>query len=86
MIVSMTAAKIAISLPQAIVDRVRNEVEKGRASSVSAYVAEALAMRLDQRDLTSLLDEMLEASGGAMDADERRWADGVLGVDRATPA
>jgi Arc/MetJ-type ribon-helix-helix transcriptional regulator len=76
----MTAAKIAISLPRELVTHVRGEVQRGRAASVSAYVASAVAKQAENDDLTEMLDEMLAASGGPMTRAERAWADGVLGV------
>jgi Arc/MetJ-type ribon-helix-helix transcriptional regulator len=39
----MTTEKIAVSLPGALVKRARKAVQDGRAESVSAYVAMALA-------------------------------------------
>jgi Arc/MetJ-type ribon-helix-helix transcriptional regulator len=51
-------AKIAVSLPDHLVEEARAAVAEGRASSVSAYVAEALAEKSRRRTLTELLDEM----------------------------
>ncbi len=76
----MTAAKIAISLPEPLVAHARNEVRQGRAASVSAYVASAVAKQAESDDLTAMLDAMLMASGGPMTRRERAWADGVLGL------
>lgn len=76
----MTVAKIAISLPESLVTHVRGEVRRGRATSVSAYVASAVAKQAENDDLAAMLDEMLAASGGPMTRAERAWADGVLGL------
>lgn len=75
-----TTAKIAISLPTALAERARTAVRKGRAASVSAYVAAALEEKAKLDDLASLLDEMLAESGGPLTAAERRAADKALGV------
>jgi antitoxin ParD1/3/4 len=75
----MTKAKIAVSLPQELVDQAQRAVAEGRADSVSAYVADALEEKAKVDDLKSLLDDMLEATGGPMTATERRWADRALG-------
>lgn len=75
-----TTAKIAISLPTALAERARTAVQKGRAASVSAYVAAALEEKAKLDDLASLLDEMLAESGGPLTAAERRAADKALGV------
>jgi Arc/MetJ-type ribon-helix-helix transcriptional regulator len=78
----MTASKIAISLPKALVAQARRAVKRGRAASVSAYVASALVEKAKLDDLAQLLDAMLAETGGPLSASERRWADEVLGVTR----
>lgn len=82
MMSGMTVAKIAISLPEPLVAHVREEVRRGRAASVSAYVASAVAKQAESDDLAAMLDEMLAASGGPMTRTERAWADGALGLKR----
>lgn len=79
MIPGMTRSKIAVSLPSWLVERARQAVDEGRATSVSAYVAEALEEKADLDDLAALLDEMLAETGGPLTARERAWADQVLG-------
>jgi hypothetical protein len=54
-------------------------VAEGRAASVSAYVAHALAETAKLDDLASLLDEMLAETGGPLTAKERKAADRALG-------
>ena len=60
-------AKIAVSLPDHLVEEARAAVAGGRATSVSAYVAEALAEKSRRRTLSEVLDEM-DAELGAPDA------------------
>ena len=82
MMIGMTRkAKIAVTLPQELVDTARDAVRRGRATSVSAYVAEAMTQRAKADDLDTLLDEMLDASGGPMTDEERAWADRLLGLN-----
>ena len=76
----MTVAKIAISLPEPLVAHARQQVRRGRATSVSAYVAKAVAAQAENDDLSAMLDEMLAASGGPMTRAERAWADAALGL------
>jgi Arc/MetJ-type ribon-helix-helix transcriptional regulator len=78
----MTMSKIAVSLPDALVARARRAVSRGRASSVSSYVAAALEEKVKLDDLAQMLAEMLEESGGPLTAAERRAADAALGVRR----
>lgn len=80
MIVGMTPRKekIAVTLPPELVASAKRAVDSGRASSVSAYIAEALAEKEERDDLRVLLDEMLEETGGPVTDAERRWADEIL--------
>lgn len=79
MIAGMTTTKIAVSLPAELVEQAHRAVVEGRASSVSAYVADALEEKAKLDDLASLLDEMLAETGGALNAKERKAADRALG-------
>ena len=72
--------KIAVSLPDELVEDGRRAVTEGRASSVSAYVAEAMRERERYGELTSLLAEMASESG-APTASDRAWARRALGLD-----
>ena len=76
----MTVTKIAISLPEDAVARVREAVRKGRAASASAYIADAIRERVTRDDLAGMLDEMLSETGGPLTARERRSLDAELGV------
>jgi Arc/MetJ-type ribon-helix-helix transcriptional regulator len=82
MIAGMTFSKIAVSLPEELVERARSAVKRGRAPSVSAYVATALAEKGMLDDLAEMLDEMLAQTGGPLTTAERRAADRVLGTKR----
>jgi Arc/MetJ-type ribon-helix-helix transcriptional regulator len=78
MIDGMTRTKIAVTLPPSLVERARESVRQGRASSVSAYVAAALEEKVKSDDLAQLLDEMLAQTGGPLTEEERRAADELL--------
>jgi antitoxin ParD1/3/4 len=73
-----TRAKIAVSLPAELVAQAHRAVAEGRATSVSAYVAEALEEKSTLDDLASLLAEMLAETGGPLTAEERAAADRAL--------
>lgn len=73
--------KIVVSLPDELVAAARRAVAEGRAASVSAYVAQALARRRADEDLVDLLDEM-DAEYGPPDAEHYAWARRPLGVQR----
>jgi Arc/MetJ-type ribon-helix-helix transcriptional regulator len=76
--------KIAVSLPGGLAERARTAVRQGRAASVSAYVAAALAEKIKLDELSALLDEMLAETGGPLTPAERRAADRALGVKTTT--
>jgi len=80
MMTGMTKAKIAVSLPPALVSRAEAAVRAGRASSVSAYVAAALEEKAKLDELETMLEEMLAESGGPLTDDEIAAADAALGV------
>ncbi len=50
--------KIAVSLPEEHIVAARRAVAEGRASSVSAYVADALARVEQENSLVALLDDL----------------------------
>jgi Arc/MetJ-type ribon-helix-helix transcriptional regulator len=72
-------AKIAISLPDEYVAAARRAVEEGRAPSVSAYVAESIALRERSDSLRALLDELDRELGSPTD-EALAWADQALGL------
>ncbi len=78
----MTVSKIAVSIPENVVKRVRRAVTKGRAPSVSAYVARALEHQAQLDELEEMLEGMLELTGGPPTKAERAEADRILGVPR----
>ncbi len=53
----MRSERVTVSLPAELVDEIRAAVRHGRAGSVSAYIAEAVAARqLRERSLATLAD------------------------------
>jgi len=73
----MTAAKIAISLPPEQLKRVRLAVRRGRAESVSAYIAHALAQQDREESLSDVLRDMV-VQHGEPNRKEKAWARRVL--------
>ena len=72
--------KIGVSLPDQQMAAVRHAVAEGRAPSVSAYIAEAIARREQVDSLTSLLDD-LDRELGEPSAADYAWADKALGLE-----
>jgi len=69
-------SKIAVSLPDELVDQARRAVVEGRAASVSAYIAESLMQRERRDSLIELLDD-LDRELGPPGPEAREWADGA---------
>ncbi|HEY1088863.1 MAG TPA: hypothetical protein VGE37_14260 [Archangium sp.] len=78
----MTTAKLAISLPTEVLEKARRSARRERASSLSAYISEAIEQKTSMDDLKHLLDEMLDATGGPLTAKERQAADRALGLGK----
>jgi len=76
----MTKAKIAVTLPPALVSRAQDAVREGRAPSISAYVTAALEEKAKLDDLKAMLDAMLGETGGPLTDGERVAADAALGI------
>ena len=72
--------KIAISLPVHAAESVRRAVRSGHAPSASAYVAAAIEEKAKNEDLRTLLEEMLQETGGPLTPAEIRAADRALGL------
>ena len=70
--------KIAISLPDELVEQARRAVASGAAPSVSAYIAGAMSERGRRERLADVLGELLADSGGPMTDAERAAADDLL--------
>jgi Arc/MetJ-type ribon-helix-helix transcriptional regulator len=73
----MTAAKIAITLPQAHLARARAAVRTGRAASVSGYIVRALERQAREETLEALVRDLV-AEHGQPSEEDQAWARRVL--------
>ena len=71
--------KIAVSVPEDLVAEAEAAVASGRASSVSAYVSEALGEKSRNDRLIEALDQM-DRDIGPPGKRAEAWARGVLGL------
>lgn len=77
----MASRKVTITLGEEQLERVRALVDQGKAPSVSGFVQHAVGVALDDAaGWGALLAEALGETGGALSAEERAWADGILDV------
>jgi Arc/MetJ-type ribon-helix-helix transcriptional regulator len=83
MVIGMATRKVTVTLDEAQVEQIRKLVDAGSAASVSGFVQHAVGVALDDvAGWGALLAEALQATGGPLTADERAWADEVLGTKR----
>ncbi len=77
----MATKKVTITLDESALERVRQLVERGQASSISGFVQHAVGVALDDVDgWAALLATALEETGGPATLDEQTWVDDVLGT------
>jgi hypothetical protein len=82
MVIGMAKKKITITLDASKLDAVHGLVDSGMASSVSGFIAHAVDVALDDvAGWGAVLAEALEATGGDLTEEERRWADRILSGD-----
>jgi hypothetical protein len=65
--------RVTITVPDETLERVQGEVQRGGASSVSAYFAELAAQQSREEDLIELIDR-LDAELGAPSRADVEWA------------
>lgn len=70
----MTRTKIAVTLPPEQVAEAKRAVADGRAASVSAYVADAMAAHCERQSLRLYVDALIAEFGTPSPADYA-WAD-----------
>lgn len=83
MVFGMATKKVTITLDEQVVEQIRALVVAGRAPSVSGFVQHAVRGAIDDAaGWGPMLAQALAATGGPLTADERSWADDVLGVKK----
>lgn len=79
MVIGMATKKVTVTIDEVLLAKIRDLVVAGVAPSVSAFVAHAVALSLDDvAGWKALLADALTDTGGALTAEELAWADGVL--------
>lgn len=83
MVSGMATKKVTVTLDEAQLARIRALVDSGRASSVSGFVQHAVGVSLDDvAGWGAMLAEALTQTGGDLCADEKAWADRMLGTGK----
>lgn len=79
----MATKKITVTIEEGQAEQIRGSVASGSAASVSGFVHYAVGLVLDDTaGLGPLLAEALRETGGSLTAEERAWADSVLGTQK----
>ncbi|MBV9012970.1 MAG: hypothetical protein JO272_13140 [Pseudonocardiales bacterium] len=79
----MVMKKITVTLDEDELARIRGLVESGKAPSVSGFVQHAVRVSLDDvAGWGAVLAQALAQTGGDLTADERAWADRILGTGK----
>lgn len=82
MVRRVATKKIIVTLDEEQLDRIRGLVASGKACSVSGFVQDAVRVSLDDvAGWGALLAEALAQTGGDPTAEERAWADRILGIE-----
>lgn len=76
---SMQRARVTVTVRPQVLAAAEEEVAAGRASSVSAWVDQAIEEKARREDLAALLAEM-QAENGSAAPEEDAWARQVLGL------
>lgn len=75
------APRSNVPLPDAQIEQIRRLVAVGRAASVSDYVVDAVAERLERDRSLAELHDLFERKGQGPGAEHLAWAREVLGVN-----
>ena len=76
----MATRKVTVTLDEEQLARIRRLVSDGKAASISGFVQHAVSVALDDvAGWGAMLADALERTGGDLTAEERAWADEVLG-------
>jgi Arc/MetJ-type ribon-helix-helix transcriptional regulator len=73
----MTAAKIAVTVPEDVLRLAKKHVKAGKSKSLSAFVGEAMEERLARDQLSEILDQM-DLEHGQPSKKAEAWAKRVL--------
>lgn len=81
-----TRERITVTVPKDLLAIAERDVAQGRATSVSAWVADAMASKASAESLAEIVADLAEASGGPLTEEEVMWARRRLDPSSSTPA
>jgi len=75
----MPRSRVTVTIRPQVLEAAEDEVASGRASSLSAWVDQAMHEKIRREELAGLLAEM-RAENGAATKEEDAWARRALGL------
>jgi Arc/MetJ-type ribon-helix-helix transcriptional regulator len=79
----MATRKVTVTLEEDQLARIRGLVAAGKAPTISGFVQHAVGVALDDvAGWGAVLAEALAKTGGDLTAEERAWADEILGTGK----
>jgi Arc/MetJ-type ribon-helix-helix transcriptional regulator len=79
----MATRKVTVTLEEEQLARIKGLVTAGKASTISGFVQHAVNVALDDvAGWGAMLADALSKTGGDLTAEERVWADEVLGTGK----
>ena len=83
MVFGMATRKVTVTLEEDQLARIRGLVAAGKAQTISGFVQHAVNVALDDvAGWGAMLAEALAKTGGELTAEERAWADEILGTGK----
>ena len=83
MVIGMATRKVTVTLDEGQLARIRGLVSSGKAATVSGFVQHAVRVALDDvAGWGAMLADALAKTGGDLTAEERAWADEILGAKK----
>ncbi len=83
MVNGMATRKVTVTLKEDQLEGIRALVAAGNAPTISGFVQHAVTVALDDvAGWGAMLGDALAKTGGDLTADERAWADEVLGTGK----
>jgi len=73
----MTAVKIAVTVPERVLRRAKEQVKAGKAKTLSALVSEAVEEKVARDELAEILDAM-DVEHGRPNSAAKAWAKRLL--------
>jgi len=69
-----TTTRVTVTVPAAVLEAARSDVQRGDAASLSAWITDAAEAKARTESLDRVLDELLADTGGPLTEEEIAWA------------